>query len=160
MIHGDIKKPLNLPCMEIDSDNTGHTRRCHEIRNKLCRDRLTPARLTILTRIGIVRDNRRNTVRGRTLARIRENQQLHEVVIHGKARRLDDEDVLAANALFDHHLDFTVVELPNECLAERYADTICDVLCQLGICVPRQDANVVGGKAHCSVPPKNQMRQL
>ena len=159
MIHGDIKKPLNLPCMKIDSDNAGNPRRRHEVGNEFCRNRLAPARLAILTRIGIVRNDRRNTVCGRPLARIRENQQLHEIVVHGKARRLNDKDVLSANALFDHHLNFTVVELSNECLAERDADTFSNILRQLGICIPRQDAHVVGRKTHCSVPPKSQMRQ-
>ena len=111
----------------------------------------------ILTRVGVVWDNRCNAVRRCTLARICENQQFHEVVVDGKARRLDDEDILAANALLDHHLDLAVVELSDESLAERYADTFRNILCQLWIGIPRQDAHVVGRKTHLYVPPKNQM---
>ena len=158
VIDGNIKESLNLTRMEVDRHNAGHTRRRHEIGDEFCRDWLASARLAILTRIGVVRDNRRNAVCRRAFARIREDQQLHEVVIDGKARRLDDEDVLPANALLDHHLNLAVVELPDESLAERYADTFRNILCQLWIGIPRQDAHVVGRKTHLYVPPKNQMR--
>ena len=95
---------------------------------------------------------------GCTFARICENQQFHEIVIHRKTRRLDDEDILSANTLFDHDLDFTIVELSDESLAKRYTDAIRNILCQLRIRIPCQNAHVVGRKAHLSVPPKKQMR--
>ena len=94
----------------------------------------------------------------RTLACVRENQQLHEVVVHREAGRLNDEDILPADALLDHHLDLAVVEMPDESLTKRDADTVCDIFRKLRIRIPCQDAHIVGRKTHLSVPPKNQMR--
>ena len=76
-------------------------------------------------------------MRRRTLARIGENEQFHEIVIHREAGRLDDENILSANALLDHHLDLTIIELPNESLAERDADAFSDILRQFWIRISR-----------------------
>ena len=154
MIHRNIEESLNLSCVQIDGDNACHPCRRHQIGDEFRRDRLAAARLAILPRIRIVGDDRRNAVCRRALARIRQDQQFHEVVVHRIAGRLNDENILPADTLLNHHLDLTVVELSDECLTERNANAVCDCFRQLWIGISRQDTYIIGRKTHLSVPPK------
>ena len=70
MVDRNIEEPLNLTSMEIDGQHARKSRRCHEIGDEFCRNRLAPTGLSILASIGIVRNNRCNRMRRRTLAGI------------------------------------------------------------------------------------------
>ena len=74
------------------------------------------------------------------LAGICHNQELHEVVIDRIRRRLDDEDILAADALADHDLRLTVVEMTDICIAEIDTDMVSNLLCEIRVCITGQDA--------------------
>lgn len=58
--------------------------------------------------IGVAGDDGRDASGGGTLACGDEDEQLHEVVVHIAAARLDDEDVLVANGLGDLDVDLSV----------------------------------------------------
>ena len=47
---------------------------------------------------------------GGAFQRVDQDQQFHEVVVGGKRRRLDDEDILAADVFLDLDEDFHVCE--------------------------------------------------
>ena len=57
MINRNIKETLDLSGVEVNSNNTSHTCRCHEVCDELGTDRLTAASLAILASIGIVGNN-------------------------------------------------------------------------------------------------------
>ena len=140
MIDRDIEEALDLTGMEVNRHDTGYTSRGHEIGHQLCGNRLTAARLAILTGIRIVRYDSRDAVCRSALAGICHDEQLHEVIIDRIRRRLDDKDILAADALTDHDLRLTVVEMTDICIAEVHPDMIGNLLCQIRVCVTGQDA--------------------
>ena len=140
MINRNVEEALNLTGMQVDRHDARDTRRLHEVRDELRRDRLAAARLAILTRIGVVRHDGRDAVRRRPLAGVRHDEKLHEIVVDRLRGRLNDEDILAANALADHHLRLAVVEMTDVCIAKRHADVRCDLLRELGVGVARHDA--------------------
>ena len=57
-----------------------------------------------------VRQHRCDSLGGSTFERVDHQEQFDEVRIDRRARRLDDEDVGAANVLQDLKIDFTVAE--------------------------------------------------
>lgn len=71
------------------------------------------ARLVLLvhTGIGEAGDDGGDPARGGGLAGGDEDEELHEVVVYVITARLDDEDVLVADALGDLDVDFAVGEL-------------------------------------------------
>ena len=133
MIDRNIEEPLNLPSVQIDGNDAVRARRLDQIRYKLRRNRLAPARLAILPRVSVIRNNRRDAVRRRTFAGVDHDQQLDQAVVDRLRSRLNDIYVPAAHALIDHDLRLAVVESAHERIAERNADMFRDVLRQLRI---------------------------
>ena len=58
--------------------------------------------------------------------RIDDDQQLHQIVVGGKARRLDDEHVLAADVLLDLDEHFHVGEAAHDRLGEGQFEILAD----------------------------------
>ena len=126
--------------MEVNRHDAGDTSRRHEVCDELRRDRLAAARLAVLTCIGVIRDDSRDAVCRSALAGVCHDQELHEVVVDRIRRRLDDEDILAADALADHDLRLTVVEMTDICIAEVDADMVGNLLREIRVCITGQDA--------------------
>ena len=142
MVDRDVEEALDLARMEVDRDDARAASRRHEVCDELCRNRLTAARLAVLTRIGIVRHDGRDAVRRGALAGICHDQELHEVVVHGVRRRLDDEDILAADALADHDLGLAIVEVADIGITEIDADAVRDLVRERGVGIAGQNDQV------------------
>ena len=140
VIDRNVKEALDLASMEVNGHDTGHTGRRHEVGDELCRDWLAATRLAVLTCIGVIRDDSRDAVCRSALAGICHDQELHEVVVDGIRRRLDDEDILAADALTDHDLRLTIVEMTDIYITEVDADVVGNLLCKIRVCITGQDA--------------------
>ena len=71
------------------------------------------ARLVLLVgaAVGVVRDDRRDPPRRRPLEGVDHDQQLHDRLVHGAGRGLDEEHVLLADVVQDPHEDVLVREL-------------------------------------------------
>ena len=76
-------------------------------------------RLPVLPGVAEIGDHRGDAAGGGAAERIDDDQQLHQVVVGRVARRLDDEDVLAADVLLDLDEDLLVGEAPDHALGER-----------------------------------------
>ena len=142
MIHRDIKEALNLACVQVDGHDTRHASRRHEVGNQLGGNRLTAARFAILARVCIVWHNRRDAMRRGALAGIRHDEKLHEIVVDWIRRRLDDKNILAANALADHDLGFAIVEMTDISIAEIDADAIRNLVGELRVRIAGQDDQI------------------
>ena len=140
VIDWDVEEALDLAGMEVNRHDAGDTSRRHEVRHELRRDWLAAARLAVLTCIGVIRDDSRDAVCRSALAGICHDQELHEVVVDRIRRRLNDEDILATDALADHDLRLTVVEMTDICIAEVDADMVGNLLREIRVCITGQDA--------------------
>ena len=76
-------------------------------------------------------------MRRRTFASVGDDQQIHQIIVDGLRRRLNDENVFAANALIDHHLRLAVVEPPHRHIAQFDANVIGNVLRQFRVGIAR-----------------------
>src|SRR5690606_39187770 len=102
---------LNLVRVDVDEQNAIDAGGRDEVRDELGRDRhARGAAAAILAAVAEVGDHGRDA-RGRSsLTGIRHDQQLHEILVHGRAGRLHDEDIAAAHVLHDLDADFAVAE--------------------------------------------------
>src|SRR5436853_3943952 len=99
----------------------------NQIRQQLRGDRHARAIFAILARIDVIRNHRRDAPRRRAPQRIEHNQQLHEIAVHRRARRLDDEAVLAAHVFEYLKIELAIGEPPDVRLAQLDAQVIADL---------------------------------
>jgi hypothetical protein len=78
--------------------------------------------------IGIIGHNGRDAARARVFGGVDHDEELHEPVIDRDARRLDDENVLAAHAFRYLDLDIFIAELDNFTFAKFHARVHADRL--------------------------------
>ena len=91
------------------------------VRNQLGGDRHPADILAILAGVAIVRQHRGNPFGAGTLEAVEHDQQLHQVLVHRRACRLDDKDIPAANVFLDAHRDFAVRKVRQGRLAQWIA---------------------------------------
>ena len=70
-------------------------------------------------------------------------QQFHQVAIHRRAGRLDDEDVRAAHIFLDLQMDFAIGEWRTMRLAEWISERLADLVRERGIGVPSENFETV-----------------
>ena len=70
--------------------------------------------------------------------RVDHDQQFHQIVVGGKAGRLDDEHVLAADILLDLDEHFHVGEAAHHGLDQRQLQILADGLGQRAVGIARQ----------------------
>lgn len=99
VIHRDIEEALDLASMQVHRNNMLAPRHRQHIRHQLRRNGCP--RLVFLVHAGIreAGNDCRDPPRTSGLAGRDENEELHEVVVHVVAARLDNKDVLVADAL-------------------------------------------------------------
>ena len=110
MFHRDVKKALNLSDVQVDGHDAICARSRQQIGDKPRADRLASRGFSILTRVAVIRDDGGQLTRGRSTECVEHNAQFHEVFVDGSTRRLDDEDIRAANALLDLYVRLGVGE--------------------------------------------------
>ena len=80
-------------------------------------------------------------------AAVDHDQQLHEVVVHRRAGRLNEKHVAAADVFVDLAGDFAVGEFAERDVAQRHAEVIGDPLGERLIGGAAEDFEVVHGDA-------------
>src|SRR6476469_2913895 len=133
MIDGDIKKALHLLRVQIHREHSAHPRREEEIRDQLRRDRNPGLIFAVLPGVTKKWNHRRDAIGAGTPRCIHHDEQLHQVLIRRRARRLDNENVATANVLVDLNVSFTVGERADRGLAKRSADKIADPLREFAV---------------------------
>lgn len=119
IVHGDIKKSLDLARMEVHRDDMVAARRNNHIRDELRGNGGATLVLLVHARVREARDDGRDAARRRSLACRDEDEELHEVVIDVAAAALEDEDVFFAHGLGDLDARLTVGELAHLTLSKR-----------------------------------------
>ena len=98
-----------------------------EVGDELRGDRRARRDLAVLARVAVVRDDRGDAPRRRAAQRVDHDQELHQVGVRGRARRLEHEAVDAAHVLLDLDADLAVAErarpLPCPTSTSRYGAT-------------------------------------
>ena len=105
--------------MKIDRKHAISTGLGNQVRHQLCRNRGTRAGFAVLAGISEVGNHRGDPLGRGTAQRIDADQQFHQVVVRGIARRLDDEDIFAANVLVDLHENLFVGKTAHTGVGQR-----------------------------------------
>mmetsp|Transcript_649 Transcript_649/g.1352 ORF Transcript_649/g.1352 Transcript_649/m.1352 type:complete len:327 (+) Transcript_649:701-1681(+) len=104
--------------MQINSDDTINSHSFDQTGDICGRNRNTSLHLSVLSCISIVRnDNGDSSGTGSSQCRNHE-QQLHDVVVDGRAGWLDDVAVLSSNILVNNHVGLAISETTDCCLSE------------------------------------------
>src|SRR5713226_8373720 len=110
MIDRNVEEALNLRSVQVERQYAIGARSADQIRDQFRRDRHAWLVLAVLARVAVVRNDRRDATRRGALERVEHDQQLHQIVVHRWRRRLDHEDVRAADVLIDLHVVLAVGE--------------------------------------------------
>src|SRR5438034_7359038 len=103
------------------------------------------ARLVFLvaTRIGIVRDDRRDAPGGRAAGRVDHDEQLHDASVHRWRHRLHDKDVAGSDVLLEADEDVFVRELEDVYLTEGHLQIAANRAGEIGVSIPRKNLQVL-----------------
>src|SRR3989441_4358068 len=99
VVHRDPEEALDLSRVEVERQHAIDSGRLEQVGDQLRRDRDPRLDLAVLARVAIVGQDRRDAAGRGALQRVDHDEQLHERVVHGPARRLDPEHVRAADVL-------------------------------------------------------------
>ena len=85
------------------------------------------------------------------------DQQLHDIVVDGRAAgRLNHKYILAAHALIDHDLNFTIVEAVDHSITYLRSQISCNFTSQVRICITGEEDHIFACLIiqHFSTPTK------
>ena len=110
VIDGDLEEALDLARVQVHGEHAVGAGRLEHVGDEPGGDRLPRRRLLVLARVAEPGRDGDDPVRGRALGRVDHQEQLHQVPVHRRVRRLDDEDVRAADRLQVAAVDLAVRE--------------------------------------------------
>ena len=110
MIDRLAKEPLNLTRVKIHRNHTIDSACLEKVGDQFGGDRRARRRLSILSRISIIGNHRRNTLRRGSPHGVYHDQELHQIVIDWRRKALDDENVAMTNAGLNLDPNFPIGE--------------------------------------------------
>src|SRR3546814_10420979 len=113
----------------------------------LGRNRRARAGFPVLARIAEVRNDRGEALRRGAAQRVVDDEQLHQIVVRGEVRRLDDEDILAPDILVDFDEDFLVGEAAHASVGQRQFEIVRDRTGQRQVAVAGDEFHGVRGRS-------------
>jgi hypothetical protein len=127
---GDAEEPLNLVGVQVQRDVPVGPSDADHVGDEAGGDGHPGLVLFIRPRVGQVRDDRRNPVRGCPTQRVQEDEQFHDILVHGRGSGLNQEDVLPANAFVETDEDVLVGEPDDVPPGEGDSQVVADLLGQ------------------------------
>ena len=124
---------LDLSGMEVHGHHAVRTGGRQEISHELGADGRARADLAVLTGIAVVGDDGGDAARAGALERVEHEAELHQIEVHGRAGRLDDEHVVAADAAADFDAAFAVAELLTQGGGQLAAEMLANGLSQRSV---------------------------
>ena len=157
VVHGDVEEALDLGRVQVERQRAIGPGRGYQIGNQLGGDRHPANVLAVLPRIAVIGEHGGDPRRTGALEAVEHDQQLHQVLVHGRAGRLHDKDVAAAHVFFNAHGDFAVGKIRQRRAPERVAEHGGDALRQTKVGPAAEDLEPVivvhglAGPNWCSV---------
>ena len=111
LVDRDVEEALDLALVEVHRQDPVRAGDGDHVRDEARRDGHPRLVLLVGPAVGVVRHDRRDPPGRRPLEGVDHDQQLHDRLVHGVVRGLDDEHVLLADVVQDLHEDVLVREL-------------------------------------------------
>ena len=128
-----VEEALNLPGVQIHSDNTLGSGHAEKVGRDLRADRRARADLAILPGIAVIGNDCRNAPGAGAFQSVQHQTELHEIVVGRGAGGLNDKYVVPAHAGTDFDADFTVAEGFAQAGRKATPQMIANIKCKLGI---------------------------
>ncbi len=151
VVHRDVEEALDLRLVQVHRQHAVRAGGAQDVRHELGRDRDARLVLAVLARVAVIRNHRRDARRGRAPERVDHHQQFHDVLVDGRAGRLHDEHVGAADVLLDLEGDFGVGEPAKFRLPHLDPEHVGDAAGQFRMCAARENLHV---RARQSAPTR------
>ena len=146
------EEALDLSTVQVDTAHAVDAHRLHHLGHVSCRDGHARALLPVLAPVPIVWHDGGHARGRRAPHSRRAQQQLHQVVVDRRARRLDDVHISVAHVLENLDGDLAVREASNFGRCERHAQARRDLLGELRVGVPREQLH--GHSATAAAPAR------
>ena len=108
VVDGKVEEALDLAGVQIHGDDVVAARDGEHVGDELRGDGRAALVLFVHACVRVARDDGGDAAGRGTLARGDEDEELHEVVVHVAAGRLQDKDVLVADRLGDLHVHLPI----------------------------------------------------
>src|SRR5439155_1233995 len=138
-----VEEALDLAGVQVDRQHARGTGGRDQVGHQLGADRHARRDLPVLAGVAVVGYHCRDAPRRRPFEGVEHQEQLHQVVVAGRAGGLDHEHIAAAHVLGDLDLHLAVAETPDLGLAERHVDVAADRLRQRAVRAPREYLDLV-----------------
>src|SRR5256886_3863003 len=89
--------------------------------------------ISVLARISKKWNDRCDPIRTGPPRRVHHDEQLHQVLVSGRAGRLNDENIVAPNVFLDLDVSLAIWERADCCLTEWHSDVFANALGQLAV---------------------------
>ena len=133
IVHGDVKKALNLGGVEVHGEDPVGAGGGYQIGHQLCGYGITAFGFPVLTGIAEIRYNGGDPAGRGPAHGVRHYQQLHQIVVYRVTGGLYDENILASDRLGHGDGALSVGKLRHVCVAQSPEQLGADALCQSGI---------------------------
>ena len=134
VVNGNIKKSLYLLGMQIHREDAIGSGRHQQIGDELCGNRYAWLIFAILARVAIIREYSRDAFRGATTACVNHDQELHEHLVGLRADGLYNEDIHAADVVFNLDMRFAIRKTTNLRIAQLGTQIVHHLFCQWQVC--------------------------
>src|SRR5439155_7975029 len=117
-----------------------------EVRDELGRDRLARLGLALLAGVTVVGDHGRDPSGRGATQRVQDDEQLHQVLVHRRARRLDHEHVVSAHRVLDLDVDLAVGEMAQARIGQLNVEDLGDPGGQLRVGAAGDELELAPGR--------------
>ena len=148
VVHGDVKEALDLVSVQVHGQHAVGTGGGDHVGHQLGGDGIAGLGLAVLTGIAEVGDDGGDTAGRGALERIDHDEQLHQIVVDGRAGGLDHEHIAAADGLIQGRKNLSIRESANLGLTQLGAHEPADLFCQLGIGIAGKYLDVFAVRNH------------
>ena len=139
MVDRDVEKSLNLLAMQIHREDTIRARGDEQVGHEFRGDGHAGLIFAILPSVAVKWQDRRDTLGRSATGGIDHDEQLHQVMVGRRARRLNNVGVMATHIFVNFNERFAVGKTRHRGLAQGHADGLTDRLGKRPIRVTRKD---------------------
>ena len=143
VVDGEVEEALDLAGVQLEGEDAVDAGGLDEVSEQAGRDGDARVALAVLARVAVVGDDGGDALGRGAREGVREEQQLHDVVVDRRGRRLDDEDVLAAHGVVDGHARLAIREGGDGRRGERQAQVRGDLARERAVRRAGEDADFV-----------------
>lgn len=144
MIDRDVEKSLNLSGVKVHREDTIDASCRQEIRDEFGGDGNTRLVFPILPCIAKEGNHCRDAIGTGPFCCIHHDEQLHQIFVGRRARRLDDEDVTTTDVFVNFHEGFPIRKLRHGGVGFSHSEVAHNVFCKLRVSGSAENSDVDG----------------